>query len=277
MPRNGTALVTGGGRGLGREFAIALARQGMDIAAVSRSSNQLDKTIQLIRSEGHNALAVTADITRKEDVQALVKKVEAELGPIDLLVNNAGAGAPFGPTWEIDPEQWWRNIETNLRGPLLCCDAVLPGMIQRRRGRIINVASTAGTRSIPYMSAYVTSKAAVIRFTEVLADELREHGISVFAIQPGTVRTAMAEELLESESGQRWLPWFKSIFDEGRDSSPEAGVELVLYLASGRADALSGRFFVAPGRPADVTKHAEEIRRRDLHVLRVRYLESIGN
>ena len=95
--------------------------------------------------------------------------------------------------------------------------------------------------------------------------------MSIFAIQPGTVRTTMAEELLQSESGKRWLPWFPKIFEEGRDDPPEAGAELVLYLASGAADALSGRFFIAARTPVDIADHAEEIRTQDLHVLRMRF------
>lgn len=273
QPDRGVALVTGGGRGLGRAFAIALARNGMRVAVAARGVDQLHETVQLIQAEGGTGLAVPADVTRQKDVQQMVDTVTAELGPIDLLVNNAGAGGPFGPTWELDAEEWWGNVETNLKAPLLCCNATLPGMIQRKRGRIINVASGAGTRSIPYMSAYVTSKSALIRFTEVLADELNPHGVSVFSIQPGTVRTAMAEQLLHSEAGKRWLPWFKKIFDEQKDDSTQPGAELVLYLASGAADALSGRFFMAPGKPATLVDHADEVRQRELHVLRMHFLD----
>lgn len=266
------ALITGGGRGLGRAFAVALARNGMRVAVAARSRDQLQETVRCIRVDGHAAIAVPTDITDEAAVAAMVETVETQLGPVDLLLNSAGAGPPFGPTWEQDAAEWWRTLETNLKGPLLCSNAVLRGMIARRRGRIINVASGAGIRSIPYMSAYVTSKAALIRLTEVLADEVRQYGISLFAIQPGTVRTAMAEELLQSEAGKRWLPWFQKIFDEGRDDPPEAGAELVLYLASGAADVLSGRFFAAPGSPADIDSHADEILKRDLNMLRMRFL-----
>ena len=267
------ALITGGGRGLGRTFAITLARKGMRLAVASRSADQVDQTVDLIRSEGRQAFPVPTDVTDEAAVESMIDTVETQLGPIDLLVNSAGAGPPFGPTWELDSEEWWRTLETNLKGPMLCCSAVMRRMIQRSRGRIINVASGAGTVSIPYMSAYVTSKAALIRLTEVLADEVREHGVSIFAIQPGTVRTAMAEEALQSEAGQRWLPWFKKIFDEGRDDPPEPAAELVRYLASGQADSLSGRFFSAPGEPAQIGRRASEIRDKDLHLLRMRQLD----
>ena len=266
----GVALVTGGGRGLGRAFALGLAKAGMQVAVSARTAGQLDETVALVRAEGGIALAVLADVTDQAAVTRMTARVEAELGPIDLLVNNAGAGPPFGPAWEADAADWWRTVEINLKGPMLCSHAVLPGMITRGRGRIINVSSGAGTFSVPYMSAYVTSKCALIRLTEVLADELRPHGVSVFAIQPGTVRTALAEDLIASEAGTRWMPWFKQIFDEGRDDSTQPGTDLVLYLASGAADSLSGRFFAAPADPADAAQNAERIQQQNLRLLRMR-------
>ena len=195
-----------------------------------------------------------------------------KLGPIDLLVNNAGVGGPFGPTWETDPGDWWRNLEVNLKGPMLCCHAVAPGMVNRRSGRIVNVASGAGAMSFPHMSAYVTGKAALIRLTEVLADELRPHGVAVFAIQPGTVRTALTDELTQSETGRRWLPWFAKIFEEGRDVSSGPAEELVLYLASGKADALSGRLFSRSGSSGATwtARRGDRILKDDLNVLRIR-------
>ena len=267
---NQVALVTGGGRGLGRAFAVALAKNGMRVAVASRSVENLNATVALLRAEGIEAVAIPTDVTDEAAVRNMVSATAEKLGPIDLLINSAGVGAPFGPTWETDSNDWWRNIEVNLKGPMLCCKAVVKGMIDRRQGRIINVASGAGTLSIPYMSAYVTGKAALIRLTEVLADELRRHGVSVFAIQPGTVRTAMAEELMESEAGKRWLPWFKKIFDDGRDDSSKPGEDLVLHLASGKADALSGRFFAAPGAPENLMDQTDRILKDNLNVLRMR-------
>jgi len=145
-------------------------------------------------------------------------------------------------------------------------------MIAAGRGRIINIASGAGTLAIPYMSAYVSSKAALICFSETLAGEFRKSGVSVFSIQPGTVRTAMAEELLASAEGLRWLPWFKQIFDEGGDVTADPATELVLFLASGKADALSGRFFGVPEDPAKVVERGAKVKRDDLYTLRMRGL-----
>jgi NAD(P)-dependent dehydrogenase (short-subunit alcohol dehydrogenase family) len=179
-------------------------------------------------------------------------------------------GEPFGPSWTVNPQEWWRNLETNLKGPFLCCGAVLKAMTARGYGRIVNVASVAGTASIPYMSAYVTSKTALIRFTEVLADELRDTGISVFAIHPGAVRTAMTDAVIQSGEGKRWLPWFEKFFDGVPDNAADAAAELVVYLATGAADALSGRFFSVPGTPTELVRDAEVIRARELHVLRIK-------
>jgi NAD(P)-dependent dehydrogenase (short-subunit alcohol dehydrogenase family) len=267
------AIVTGGGRGFGRAFALALAGAGMRVAVAARTERQLEETVALIRARGGEAMTVPADVSNTQAVSRMVRAVEDQFGEIDLLVNNAGIARPFGPTWEADPEEWWRSLEVNLKGPLVCSAAVMRGMVKRKRGRIINVASGAGTVSIPYMSAYVTGKTALIRLTEVLADEARSYGISVFAIQPGTVRTAMAEDLIRSDAGQRWMPWFKRIFDEGRDDSFQPGVDLVLYLASGQADALSGRIFAAPGDPGIQVSHADEVRARELYVLRTGSLD----
>jgi NAD(P)-dependent dehydrogenase (short-subunit alcohol dehydrogenase family) len=270
------AIVTGGGRGLGRAFAQALAKAGAAVAAIARSEDQLRETVQLIKGAGGHAIALTADVTDQQAVERVVAETERQLGPVDLLVNNAGRWQLLGEVWELDPEQWWREIEVNLRGPFLCARAVLPGMVARRRGRIINLASIAGLRGPAYASAYCISKTAVIRFSENLAAETVEHGVSVFAIHPGTLRTPM--NLYWLESGIAALPvpmaqrfeWIYKFFEEGRDTPMEQPVQLVLFLASGRADALSGRYISVDDDLAEMVQRAEEIRRDELYTLRLR-------
>ncbi len=235
------AVVTGGGRGIGRAVAQALAAAGAAVAVVSRSEGELVETVGLIQHAGGRAAAFPADVTSLDAVRAVMQAAERALGPIDLLVNSAGAIKPFGPIWENDPAEWWRTMEVNVRGPLVCTQLVLPGMVARRRGRIVSVTSGAGTVSTPYYTSYVTSKAALIRLTECIALETKPYGIAVFAVAPGTVRTKMTEYSLGSHEGQTWLPWFRRIFDEHIDVPPERAAELILNLASGRADALSGR------------------------------------
>jgi NAD(P)-dependent dehydrogenase (short-subunit alcohol dehydrogenase family) len=264
------ALVTGGGRGIGRACAVALAAAGAIVAVVARTANELAETVAAARAAGGAAFSFPGDVGEPAAVRGVVEAVQRQLGPVDLLVNNAGVSTPLGPLWEVAPEVWWRCLEINLRGPMLCSRLVLPGMIARRRGRIINVASGAGTAAIPNLSAYVVSKAALIRFSECLAAEASAFGIRVFAIQPGTVRTAMAEQVLTSEAGRTWLPWFKDYFDRGQDVPPTVAARLVLFLASGRGDVLSGRFLDACTDYEKVVGQVDEVEREDLLVLRLR-------
>src|SRR5947209_14631984 len=222
-----TALVTGGGRGIGQGIALGLVRVGMQVAVAARSADELAETVNLA---GRNTIAHAADVSDPAAVRDTVRVVEERLGPIDLLVNNAGIGGPFGPLWENDPDDWWRCLQVNLRGPFLCCREVLPGMIARGGGRIVNVASGAGTYAIPHMSAYVASKTALIRLSEQLALEAGPYGVKVFAIRPGVVRTAMVEV------GRKAIPLIQKILDEGQEVTPQVVAELVLFLASGKAD-----------------------------------------
>lgn len=263
-------IVTGAARGLGRAFALGLGQAGMSVAITDRREDELKETLQLLQSNGGKGVAIAADVSDAQEVTALVKSVEQKLGPIDLLVNNAAVAGPAGPTWESDAQAWWHCQEVNLRGPFLCCHAILPGMIERKKGRIINVASAAGTVSVPYLSAYVTSKAALIRFTETLAFEVRPHGVSVFAMHPGAVQTPMNEELL-AKAGKQWRPWLEYVFQQGQDQTTEPGTNMVLFLASGKADSLSGRLFMVPDDPADLVSRADEIRQKDLYALRLRH------
>jgi NAD(P)-dependent dehydrogenase (short-subunit alcohol dehydrogenase family) len=263
------AIITGGGRGIGRAIARGLASAGASVAVVARSLDQIVNTVDDIAQAGGRAVAVPADVSEPEAVGRMVQEVERALGPVDLLVNNAGVAGPLGPIAETDPAEWWRCQEVNLRGPLLCTRAVLVGMVARRRGRIINIASGAGTIAIPYLSAYIVSKTALIRLTEVFAAEVAEQGVRVFAIEPGTVRTAMAEYALDSEAGRKWLPWFRDIFEQGRDVPPEHAARLVTLLASGRADALSGRFFTVADDVLGMVGRAETEGLGDIHTLRL--------
>jgi NAD(P)-dependent dehydrogenase (short-subunit alcohol dehydrogenase family) len=265
-----TAIVTGGGRGLGREMAQALARAGAAVAVTARSTDQIAETARLINETGGHAIAVTADVTSISDTQNMIEEVDKQLGPVDILINNAGhAGVP-GPIWEVEADEWWLTFEVNVRGAFLCAKAVLPGMILRQRGKIINVASQAGTLTIPYATPYCASKAALIRFSDCLAADTREHGIAVFAIHPGTVRTDMSTYLIESEAGKKWLPWYRTIFDNNEDEPIELAGELVVLLASGQADSLSGRMLYASDDVPNLIQEAVRIQQDDLYTLRLR-------
>jgi NAD(P)-dependent dehydrogenase (short-subunit alcohol dehydrogenase family) len=273
--QHGVALVTGGGRGIGRALAVALATEGASVAVVSRTRSELEHTVQAIVGAGGDAVAVVADVTRPKEVVAAVEEAQ-KLGPIDLLVNNAGASGPIGPLWETDPSLWWRAVEINLRGVVNCAHAVLPGMVERERGRIINVASDAGVYRWPLVSHYAVAKAAVIKLTENLAAEARRHRVSVFAIHPGLVRvglTAMSLNAAQADDGSPEAAvhgWVRRQVEEGRDVPVERAVELMLRLAAGDADRLSGRYISVHDDLDDLLARADAIRRHDSHVLRLR-------
>ena len=266
------AVVTGGGRGLGRAFAQALAAAGYAVAVLARTEQELAETVALIERSGGRASAFPADVVDGTAIDRAFTEVERTLGPVDLLVNNAGVVGPLGPFAESDAGAWWRTIEVNLQGQILCAHRVLPGMIARRCGRIINIASGGGATMLPYFSAYVTSKTALIRFSECLAFEMKDHGIAVFAMGPGTVRTALSEYSLNSPEGRTWLPWFRDIFEEGRDLPPERPAALLVALASGKADVLSGRYVYPPDDLDRLIEEAREIEARTLYSLQIQRL-----
>lgn len=237
------ALVTGASRGLGRGFAYGLARAGATVVMVARSRSDLDNAVDHILKDGGRAIAMTADVADAEMVQQVVARVIREHGAIDILVNCAGVMAPIGRDWEVNPTDWWHTMEVNVLGCFLCARTVLPGMLERGRGRIINITSSAAYKSYPVYSAYGASKAAVTHFTGSLAEATKEHGIHVFALSPGFVRTQMTESLADAPGVRRYIgDGFRRALDEGRHTPLATAVDALLYLASGEGDALSGAY-----------------------------------
>jgi NAD(P)-dependent dehydrogenase (short-subunit alcohol dehydrogenase family) len=263
------ALVTGGGRGLGRAMARALSAAGAAVAVCARTAGQLEETVALLESHGGRALALPADVTDRQAVESMVAQVEQELGPIDTLVNDAAIGGPTGPFAETDPDAWWEVQQVNVRGSVYCSRAALPGMLRRGHGRIINVSSYTGPAPWPLGSAYAVSKATLIHLSESLAAETREHGVQVFAITPGLVRTEILDGHLhcgESVIEQQ----IREIVDGGWDIPPDHAAQMVVFLASGRGDALSGRFLGPEDDTEELVQRADEIQHHDLLVLRPR-------
>lgn len=155
------ALVTGGGRGLGRAFALALSKAGARVAVTARTADDLAETVEQVERAGGRALAIPGDVAMPDAVAHMVGAAESQLGPVDILVNNAGVVGPLGYDWEIDPDDWWRTFEINMRGSFLCARAVLPGMVTRKRGRIVNVSSGAAFNRLSQMGVYCATKAAL--------------------------------------------------------------------------------------------------------------------
>jgi NAD(P)-dependent dehydrogenase (short-subunit alcohol dehydrogenase family) len=269
------ALVTGGGRGIGRVLAQTLAAAGASVAVAARSEHELAHTLALVEEAGGQGMALPLDVTDQRAVEQAVSIVERRLGPVTLLVNNAGVSGPIGPLWEVDPEEWWRTLDINLRGSFLCAGAVLPGMAARRCGRIINIASHAGVYRWPLVSAYSVSKAALVKLTENLAVESKKLGVAVFAVHPGIATIGLTERALqttaplESPSG-RVMAWIRQQAEAGHAVPPERTAELIVCLASGRADALSGRYLTVHDDVDTLIARAVEIQRDDLYTLRLR-------
>jgi 3-oxoacyl-[acyl-carrier protein] reductase len=240
------ALVTGGGRGIGRNIALELAAAGMSVVVTGRTREEVEATASEIGGR-----ALVGDVSKRHDVERWF----SEAGEVDLLVNNAGMGIHEDAAWELDPDEWWHVFEVNVLGVYLCCRAVIPGMLERGRGRIVNVAS--GAAYLPGLkgTAYGGSKAAVHRFSEALANQLEPHGIPVFSISPGLVRTQMTESFGDD------MPW----------TPPELAPHLVRALASGRLDTLAGRYLHAEHDDVDdLAARADEIVEDDLNAIRLR-------
>ncbi len=256
-------------------FATAGARVGL----VARSAGGLGDTLAAVQEAGGAGEAFTADVTDADAIARAHDAIAASLGPVDVLVNNAGVGGTMGEMWDVDPEQWWSTVEINLRGTFVCSRAVLPAMVARRTGRIVNIVSNAGAHRWPYFTAYAVSKAAVIKLTENLAAETREHGVSVFAVHPGLVRAGLTDSPLldgpapaENSVEGRVRSWFEGEIAAGRSVSAEQAAELVFDVASGRLDALSGRYIAMEDDLDELIERAHEIRGRNLHALKVQRL-----
>jgi NAD(P)-dependent dehydrogenase (short-subunit alcohol dehydrogenase family) len=245
------ALVTGGGRGIGAGIARELASAGARVAVAARTKEQVTEVASEI-----GGLAVEVDATDGEAVARMVAETERELGPVDLLAANAGIGSGSDELWESDSAEWWRTFEVNVLGVYLSARAVIPGMLERGRGRIVITGSGAGYLPGASSTGYTSSKAAANRLAETLANALEETPVRVFLISPGLVRTEMTEGHFDDDA-----PW----------TPPELAPRLVHVLASGRADALAGRYIHAEHDDIeDLIRRADEIREQDLNAIRLR-------
>ena len=237
------ALVTGGGRGLGRAIALALADAGAHVAVASRTREQLEEVAELIRAKNRRALAVEADVSDSASVAHMIDTTRKEFGRIDILVNSAGVG------WaerldQMSDETWKWIIDTNLTGTFYCCREALRVMIEQKSGSIINLASVAGIKGPPGLGAYAASKGGVIALTKVLALENTRHNIRVNAIAPGYFRTDMnAAALDDPEAG----PKIVKRIPMRRVGKPEEIGPLAVYLASDDASFVTGEVFGISG------------------------------
>ncbi|MCL3861429.1 SDR family oxidoreductase [Actinotalea sp. K2] len=260
-----TAVVTGAGRGIGRALALGLAGAGYDLGLVGRTLEHLEVVAGEVVDQARDAgvepprvVVVPVDVTDAELVVAAVRRLEQDLGGIGLLVNNAGVieqrEVPFA---QDDVQDVWRVVETNVRGPVQVTHAVLPAMISRGSGRVVNINSGAGHRPSPAYTGYGISKGALARLTTLVHAQHGDQGVRIFDLAPGVVATDMTGGMPAHEERTDWTP-------------PQVVVDLLLALASGRLDALSGRFVRAGADSVeDLLAHAEEIVRTDARTLRL--------
>jgi NAD(P)-dependent dehydrogenase (short-subunit alcohol dehydrogenase family) len=257
------ALVTGGGRGYGAVVARHLAADGFRVAVLGRDADSVDAVAQSI-----DGVALHADVLDADRVEQVLGELRERHGPIDVLVNNAGVGGPLGRAWEVDPDEWWRTLEVNVRGSHIVTRAVVPDMVARGHGRIINVASNAGVARWPYGSAYAVSKAALIKHGENLAAEVRRHGVVVLNFHPGILEIGLTSAVFTThpEPGTYEAmigDWFRTQIAEGRSIDADTSASQLVKLAGGLADALTGRYFTAYDDLDAIAAGAADVREAD--------------
>jgi NAD(P)-dependent dehydrogenase (short-subunit alcohol dehydrogenase family) len=238
-----TALVTGGGRGIGAATARALAREGAAVVVAARTLDEVDAVARDVEAMGGTALPVRLDVTDEESVADAFGRARSELGPVDILVNNAGTpGVPL-PISETEPSDWRRVFDVNVTGAFLCAREAMPEMISRGWGRIVNVSSAAARHPMAGMAAYGASKAALDQLTRVLALEGEPHNVFVTGVYPGVIDTRMQEEsrgFPPDLIGKSLHRMFHGYRDFGMLRAPEEPAELVVYLCTPEAARLNG-------------------------------------
>lgn len=238
------AIVTGGGRGIGRAAASALSADGMAVALVARTEAQVEEAAAEIRSAGGESVAVAADLAEPGAAEEVAQSVQGRLGrPADVLVNAAGIGGPVDELGDVDPDEWRRVIEINLNGAFAMCRAVVPAMRERGSGRIVNLISGLAHRVQVGLGAYSVSKAGLLHLSRVMDAEERERGVRVFAIEPGLVDSEMSRELRarrDTRAQQAVVRMLQNLEEDPGFVEPEEPAQLIRLVASGRADDLAG-------------------------------------
>ena len=238
--QNKVAIVTGGGRGLGRSIALLFGKEGAKVVLAARTQEEIDHVATEMRVLRREALAVRADVSDEGQVQQVIQKALDAYGTVDILVNNAGVRGPIAPIHEISLAEWDEALRVNLTSAFLCARAVLPVMMEKKEGKIINVATTLTPR--PNLTPYMVAKAGMIHFTKQLSREAKRYNIQVNAIHPGVMDTRMQEDIRKAGIKAIGTDMFERLKEEGMLHTPEEPAKLVLFLASKAAEGITGEY-----------------------------------
>ena len=269
-----SAIITGASQGLGLAIARAYVRAGASVLICARDASTIAAAREELESLGKGAARVfaeAADVANEDDVARVVDRAISAFGTIDILVNNAGIYGPLGTIDEIDWREWVRAIEINLLGSVLFCRAVVPHMKRQGRGKIIQLSGGGATNPLPRISAYAASKAAIVRFAETLAEELREHRIDVNSIAPGALNTRLLDEVLAAGPERVGASFYERSLKqkESGGAGLDAGAELALFLTSAARDGITGKLLSAVWDPyAELPQHLDDVTMTDIYTLR---------
>ncbi|MGO4870327.1 MAG: SDR family NAD(P)-dependent oxidoreductase [Roseiarcus sp.] len=245
--KNEVIAITGGGAGIGLAVATAALREGAKVALIDLDRALAERSAAALSPDGARARGFGADVTKAADIAAALESAERAVGPLTGLVNNAGI-AGFGSVHEADPAAWERIMAVNVNGTFFASKAVLPGMLARRKGAIVNFGSVAGMVGIPTMAAYCAAKGAVVNLTRQMAADYSGKGVRVNAVSPGTVAsTSMGQQLLGSDANPELLARRLAKYPIGRFGVPEDIAEAVIFLLSSQASFVSGANFAVDG------------------------------
>lgn len=271
---NKNTIVTGGTLGLGQAIVREFLTEGANVLFCARSEASLGEArgvlTPLLRS-GQKLVAIPCDVSVPQQVEAMFTRFVEEFDTLDVLVNNAGVYGPKGPTQSVAWEEWTRAMEINLYGTLLPCRAAIPLMKRGSRGKIINISGGGATNPLPFLSAYAASKAAVVRLTETLAEELRDFQIDVNAVAPGALNTRFLDEVLEAGPSMVGEALYKKSIQQAEAGGvpPAVGARACVYLASEASNGITGKLIAAQWDPlGDLHTHLDELLRSDIYTLR---------
>ena len=260
--KNKKVILTGAGGGIGSVIADKLAEEGAAIVLIDLVQLALEETLKKIKVKSSSSFYIVTDISSERHVKTACEEIENKIGDVDVLVNSAGIQAPIGNFYLNDLEKWKKNIEVNLLGTVNFTYHVLTSMMKKKKGKIINFSGGGSTSPRPALSAYAVAKTAVVRFTETIAEELKDYNIDINAVAPGAINTKMLDEVLQAgeSSGKEYFDALKRK-DEG-GNSPELVADLICFLASEKSDGITGKLISAPWDPW-INKDFQELLRTD--------------